>query len=269
SLFKEQFGAKAANKEEFHAFMTEVFGENYDKTTAEAFRQRALLGDYSWLPPIRFASNEALGGANGAYDTQAGVVYLNENLRSNPRLAAQTFVEEAGHHLDSKLNQSDTVGDEGEMFRRVLSGEALTAAQVHDIRTEDDTGTITVDGKEIEVEFWNPFKAVGNAISSAAKAVGNAISGAAKAVGNAVVGAAKGVADGVVSVVKGVAGGVKSFVTGIGEGVGGFFSNVFKGNFGDAVDSLVRGADKAFIQAPTRVFNGVLNGFESASKGLL
>jgi len=71
------------------------------------------------------------------------------------------------------------------------------------------------------------------------------------------------------SVLKGVAGGVKSFVTGIGEGVGGFFSNVFKGKFGDAWDSLVRGADKAFIQAPTRIFNGVLNGVESAAKGLL
>ena len=158
-LFKQQFTDKASNPKEFHGFMKQVFGADYNMEKAESFRQKSLAGDFSWLPKIQYVSNAELGGAHGAYDSKSGTVFLNESLKGNPSLAAQTFVEEAGHHLDAQLNESDTIGDEGEMFRRVLSGEKLSAAQVHAIRTENDKGTITVDGKEIEVEFWNPFKA--------------------------------------------------------------------------------------------------------------
>jgi hypothetical protein len=253
-LFKQQFTEKASNPKEFHAFMRQVFGDDYNVEKAESFRQKALAGDFSWIPKIQYVSTAELGGAHGAYDSKSGTVFLNESLKGNPSLAAQTFVEEAGHHLDAQLNKSDTAGDEGEMFRRVLSGEKLSAAQVNSIQTENDKGTITVDGKEIEVEFWNPLKAAGRAIKKVAKAVGNAV---------------KGVAQGVGRVLEGVGEGVQTFFTGIGEGVGGFLSNAFRGKFGDAFEALLRGADKAFLQAPTRLLNGVLNGVEDAAHGLL
>ena len=75
-----------------------------------------------------------------------GTVLINESL--DPSLAASTFVEEAGHHLDTKLNTQDTQGDEGELFRRILSGEKLSPTQVADIRAENDKGIIKVDGKD-------------------------------------------------------------------------------------------------------------------------
>lgn len=284
--FKEQFGAMAADKDAFHAKMKTIFGGGYDKAKAEEYRQKALAGDYSWLPPVRFAKSEDLKGANGCYNAEEGVVYINEELKNDPQLAARTYVEEAGHHLDTKLNKSDAAGDEGELFRRIMGGEKLTQAQIAEVKAENDKGTVTINGKTMEVEFWNPFKAVakaaksvgnavvgaaksvGNAVVGAAKTVGNAVGGVAKSVGNAVVNTVKGVAGGVVEAAKGVVGGLKLFGEGIVEGVGGFASNLFQGKVGEAFKSLVRGADKAFLQSTQRVANGFINGAEQTLNGL-
>src|SRR5262245_5857540 len=65
--FAQEFGAKAADPAAFHAFMAQVYGDNYDHAKAEQFRQRALQGDYSWLPEIRFVSDSVLQHANGAF----------------------------------------------------------------------------------------------------------------------------------------------------------------------------------------------------------
>jgi hypothetical protein len=264
SLLREQFGSLAADKQQFHEQMRGIFGEGYDSAKAEQYRQQALEGNFDWMPPVKWVDSQVLGGAHGAYDSESGTVLLNSALQGNPELAASTYVEEAGHHLDAQLNTVDSAGDEGELFRRILGGEKLTKAQVAEIRAENDKGTIQLNGKSVQVEFWNPFKAIGNAV----KSVGNAIVDGAKAVGNAVVNTAKEVGNAVVSVGKGLVGGAKTFFTGIGEGVGGFFSNIVQGKVADAFQSLVRGADKAFLQAPLRIFNGVLDGAQNLVNGV-
>jgi pimeloyl-ACP methyl ester carboxylesterase len=199
SQFRKQFGALAADTKQFHETMRGIFGEGHDSAKAEQYRQQALSGDFSWLPPVEFVDADVLGGAHGAYDSESGKVLLNRELQGDASLAAATYMEEAGHHLDAQLNTVDSRGDEGELFRRVLSGEKLSQAQVAEIRAENDKGTIQLHGRSVEVEFWKPFKAlkkaaqaVGNAIDKAADAVGNAaqwvgnkVSGIGKAIGNA------------------------------------------------------------------------------------
>jgi pimeloyl-ACP methyl ester carboxylesterase len=190
SQFRKQFGALASDTKQFHETMRGIFGEGYDTAKAEQYRKQALSGDFSWLPPVEFVEADVLGGANGAYDSESGKVLLNRDLQGDPSLAAATYMEEAGHHLDAQLNTVDSQGDEGELFRRVLSGEKLSQTQVADIRAENDKGTIQLHGRSVEVEFWrNPFKAVakavGNVIDKAADAVGNVIDKAADAVGDA------------------------------------------------------------------------------------
>jgi hypothetical protein len=258
STFRRQFGELASDKQKFHDTMRQVFGEGYDATKAEKFRQQAQAGNFDWLPPVKLVSAETLGGANGAYDAESGTVLLNASL--DPELAAATFVEEAGHHLDAQLNAKDSAGDEGELFRRVLSGEKLSSAQVAEIQAENDKGIIYVDGQKKEVEFWNPFKAigdaakaVGNAVSGAAKAVGNAVSGAAKAVGNVVKEVAVRVGDGVRSLATGVASTVVGAVRNVGEGIGTFFGGIgkiFKGDFLDGLKQMGSGLVKTFLQTP-------------------
>ncbi|HZH16731.1 MAG TPA: hypothetical protein VE057_20420 [Archangium sp.] len=236
STFRREFGALATDKQRFHDTMKTVFGEGYDATKAEEFRQRAQAGDFGWLPPVKLVSAEVLGGANGAYDAESGTVLLNESLE--PSLAASTFVEEAGHHLDAQLNAKDSAGDEGELFRRVLSGEKLSASQVAEIRAENDKGIIHVDGKAKEVEFWNPIKAIGNA----AKAVVGGVKEAVQRVGDGV----RGLVTGAVSTVVGA-------VRNVGEGIGTFFGGVgklFQGKFGEGFKQMGSGLLKTFVQTP-------------------
>lgn len=180
--FAQQFTALAGSKGEFHSLMAEAFGPQYNASKAEAFRQKALAGDTSFLPPIRYLSDSDLQGGLGAFDKQAGVIYLSENVRGNPDLAKQVYAEEFGHFLDSTLNRSDTQGDEGEMFRRLIGGERLSAADKLAIRTDNDQGVISVAGKDVKVEFWSLRKSIkkaGNSIkkrtSQAAAAVKSAV----------------------------------------------------------------------------------------------
>ncbi|MBN9687812.1 MULTISPECIES: hypothetical protein [unclassified Corallococcus] len=276
STLKREFGALASDKQQFHQTMRTVYGEGYDAAKAEQFRQQALKGDFGWLPPVRTVPAQTLNGANGAYDAESGTVLINESL--DPSLAASTYVEEAGHHLDTKLNTEDTQGDEGELFRRILSGEKLSPKQVADIRAENDKGTIVVDGKSKEVEFWNPFKAVGDLVSGAAKAVGSAVSTAANWVGNTaktvgsavssaanwVGNAAKSVWGGIKTVANRAGDGVRSLFTGavstvvgafrnVGEGIGTFFGGIgklFQGKFGEGFKQMGLGLLKTVVQTP-------------------
>ena len=251
--FEQEFGKLAGDPEKFHAMMKEVYGEGYDKQAAEQMRQQALKGDYSWLPKVEFVDAATLGGAHGAYDKDSGTVFLSRDLIGNPKLAAQTFMEEAGHHLDTKLNKTDTQGDEGEMFRRLMAGEKLTTAQKAEIRAENDKGTITVNGKTIEVEFWNPFKAIGKAVKSVGKAIGKAVTGVAKGVGR---------------VFEGIGKGIKNVFEGVFEGVGGFFKNLFTGHIGDAFGALWRGIDKAVFKSTGAILDGVLDGTQTMFNGV-
>ena len=274
ALFRQTFGDLAQDPEAFHATMRQVYGAGYDREAAEAMRQQALAGDYSWLPPVVYVGSDVLGGANGAYDAEAGVIYLNESLLSDPSLAAATFLEEAGHHIDTLVNGSDTAGDEGELFRRVLSGESLSANEIAAMRAENDHGTIVVNGKTVEVEFWNPFSAVADAVGDAVDAVGDAIGSAANAVAGAVsevagwVGdAIKGVGEGLLGFGETLVGGVASFFGGIGGGIVNFGKSLFQGDITGAFENLFHGLDKAFLQTPEKLFQGFLDATEDVVNG--
>lgn len=288
--FKQEFAAKAADKEGFHAFMKDVFGDKHDVKLAEQFRQRALAGDFSWLPDVKFVDASTLRGANGAYNAQEGVVYINRDMAaSDPAKAAQTYVEEAGHHLDAKLNQVDAKGDEGEMFRRILSGEKLSAQQVADIRSDDDHGTITVDGKQVDVEFWGfsdlvdgvvdlgtsvvdkakeAVEAVANTVVDGVSTVAQGAADGAKAIGSFASDAGGGIIKGIGTAAQGVVGAVKDVGHGLLDATGGFLVNAFNGHFGEALSSVVRGADRAIFQSTERFYSGVIDGFKDAADGI-
>jgi hypothetical protein len=260
--FKEEFAAKAANKQEFDAFMKQVFGSSYDKGRAEQYRQQALRGDFSFLPEVKFVDAATLRGGKGAYNEAEGVVYINRDIAaSDPDLAAQVFVEEAGAHLDAELNAIDTLGDEGEMFRRVLSGEQLSARDIEAIRADDDHGTITVDGRNVAVEFWfgeDLWEGAKDVVTSAVDKGKELVSDVAEHVETAARDVVYSVGDALKEGTMGVVDGAGLFMTGLARGFAGWGLNVMHGRFADAWDEAVNGLDKAFIQAPRRIFNGAL-----------
>lgn len=255
---RQRFAEVAQDQAGFHGLMKEVYGPGYDRAAAEDLRQRTLRGDDSWMPKIRVVDDESFAaGGEGAYAD--GVVYLKASALNDPKRAASILMEEVGHHIDTFVKDADTVGDEGEMFRRFMAGEKLSAAQKQAIRAENDKGTIQVDGRTVEVEFF--FKKAWNGIKKAAKAVGNAVGNAAKSVARGVGKAVEGVVDGVVNLGRGIANGAQEAWGHLKKGrifnaAGAFLGGVVSG-VGNAGTSLLNGAIRGVqgvIEAPTHLF---------------
>ena len=111
-------------------------------------------------------------------------------------------------------------------------------------------------------------KAVEHGVEDAAEATGGFLKKAAKYVGGELEAVGEGLWNGVKDVGEGLYGGVKDVFEGVTEGLGGFVSNLVQGHVGDAFQSLINGADKAFIQGPQRALNGVIDGVQDATDGL-
>lgn len=213
AALEKNLGELADSPEEFHEAMQKSFGDSYDKTKAEAIRQQVLEGDFSWMPDIKVVDESVLqdqsgqqgeGEAFGAYSKDNDTIYLSRQMvAEDPDKALQILTEEVGHGLDARLNTSDAAGDEGDIFARTVAGEDISASELADLRAENDSGTIIVDGKEVEVEYGllskafkavtKPFKKVvdkvkdvGKKIVDGVKNVGKKIWDGVKSVGKAI-----------------------------------------------------------------------------------
>lgn len=183
----------ASDPEAFHAAMKQSFGDNYDQAKAETIRQQVLEGDFSWMPEIRVVDESVLadqsgtqgaGQGLGAYSAENDTIYISAQLlESDPDMAAQILTEEIGHSLDARLNTSDAAGDEGDIFARIVSGEEISESELTVLRAENDSGTIMVDGKEVEVEYGF-FSRIVKSVKGAVKGVINGVRGAIKGVAN-------------------------------------------------------------------------------------
>jgi len=151
SKFQQRFAQLAEDSEQFDNLMLLVFGSSIDQEKAESLQQQTLQGDFSWLPDIKLVDKETLQGAYGAYSAENHLVYLDEAMVKGAMINGEAhteidlvdvYAEEVGHSLDQVFNLVDTAGDEGELFRRLLSGENLTAAELAVIRLEDDHGVL-------------------------------------------------------------------------------------------------------------------------------
>jgi subtilisin family serine protease len=105
----------------------------------------------------------------GAYVNQT--IYLSDALfqpnaapSSSVFGAAGVLVEETFHFLDSLVG-SDTVGDEGEYAKNLIFAVPLSDSELNRIKSEDDRGSISVDGQQILAEL--AFDYAGNTLGTA------------------------------------------------------------------------------------------------------
>ena len=121
----------------------------------QAHEERWSLGDFQDLPPVTILPPEALPGAAGAYAIETGTIYLNQAWlqTADQQAAVAVLTEELGHHLDARLNASDTSGDEGELFALLLLGENPATEQRSRLTQEDDWGVVTVAGEQQIAEY--------------------------------------------------------------------------------------------------------------------
>ena len=119
---------------------------------------RLAAGETSDIPPIELLQHAAMSRAAGAYAEGTGTIYINKKwvkTATNKQITS-VLTEEFGHHLDSQLNNIDTIGDEGDLFARLLSDEPqenLNLDQLKAIRSEQDQGFIKTPEGTKSVEF--------------------------------------------------------------------------------------------------------------------
>ncbi|OPH11435.1 DUF4114 domain-containing protein [Cylindrospermopsis raciborskii] len=145
-----------------------VFGTEYNRKNAEILRSQWQIGDFSQLPEIEILDSSILGSANGAYSSSENRIYLSSNLMENGTSSRirEVLIEEIGHFVDSRINQIDTPGDEGEYFAHLLTDQKLNKDEIDRLKAEDDLVVVTIDGKGVEVEQNNATLAIAPAIAS-------------------------------------------------------------------------------------------------------
>ncbi len=133
-----------------------AFGNNYNQGVASELFRAFAQGIFSEIPEIKILSDEILGDTNGAYSAQKNEIYLNESfLEENaqqPQEVVAVLIEEIGHFIDAQINTVDSAGDEGNIFSRLVLGEELSAETLEQLKAEDDSKTIILDGEEIAIE---------------------------------------------------------------------------------------------------------------------
>lgn len=134
-----------------------AFGNTFDNEAALVLLQQWITtGDIGILPPIEVLPAADLNYALGAYSADNSTIYLSDEFLAqntqNPDIVTNVLIEELGHFLDDKFNDSDAPGDEGALFSSLVRNEELDEVTFSRFKQEDDTTNIVVDGANLVVE---------------------------------------------------------------------------------------------------------------------
>jgi RHS repeat-associated protein len=141
-----------------------ALGASLNPDQAASLTQDILHGDLHIKSLVKVLPAEMLKGANGAFDSATNTIYLSDALiaanEDRPEAIANVLLEEFGHYLDSQLNQSDSQGDEGQIFSLMVQSNPIAAADLVMMKVEDDHATLTIDGQARLVELSAPSFAI-------------------------------------------------------------------------------------------------------------
>jgi Ca2+-binding RTX toxin-like protein len=131
-----------------------AFGNEVDQGVLADLVTQLTTGDFSGLPTIGLRSGDDLAGAKGVYVAELDQILLSEAFvatASQERLVA-VILEELGHSFDARLNITDSAGDEGDIFARLVLGEDLSETQLAALYAENDSLTLEIDGQTVFAE---------------------------------------------------------------------------------------------------------------------
>jgi CARDB/Calx-beta domain/FG-GAP-like repeat len=147
-----------SQRQDFDQLMIVAFGENHDVAIAELFFQKLAQGN-DVLPRVELIDGDSLNGAYGVYSQANDTVYLSRIFVEAGNLEALTgvLIEEFGHGIDARVNAIDTVGDEGDIFSRLVRQQPIDEESLRFLKMEDDHAQVTIDGVSFTVEQSQDF----------------------------------------------------------------------------------------------------------------
>jgi hypothetical protein len=145
-----------AKSRKFFPILHTAFGESFSSDEARNFRRQWSNGNFSNLPRIKIQRANTLNRALSAFSAETNTIYVSRNVinRNSKNRDALTglLLEEFGHFLDSRINRSDALGDEGAIFAALLQGVNLSNTSLEILKAEDDGATLSINGRSIQVE---------------------------------------------------------------------------------------------------------------------
>jgi Ca2+-binding RTX toxin-like protein len=147
--------AKFAAQSNFDAIMSTAFGSRLNQGKLKDLRQQWLSGNFSVIPDIQVLSQNEMGIASGAYATSLDKIFISSELlaHSSEKKIAAVLLEEIGHRIDQLLNDGvDSVGDEGEIFSRLVNSQNLSPVILAGLKAQNDHGVISVNGISVAIE---------------------------------------------------------------------------------------------------------------------
>jgi hypothetical protein len=131
------------------------FGDTWDIQKAQTLATEWLTGNFSTLAPIKIVTSADIKGSSGGFVDATNQIYLAEDVLtgSNVNQAVSVVLEEIGHSIDSRLNSSDSIGDEGEIFANIVQGKVLSPEQIQTLKSEDDATVVILDGETVVLEM--------------------------------------------------------------------------------------------------------------------
>ena len=141
---------KLTGQPDFEQQLNLAFGDDFTIDAFEAawtdLSDRALA--------IEVISGDNLDGLGAFGDSTIFLAedFLTENS-DRPEAIATVFLEEFAHYLDVLVHPVDAPGDEGEIFANLAVGNELSRAELAVLKAEEDSGTITLGERTIEVEY--------------------------------------------------------------------------------------------------------------------
>ncbi len=148
-----QYLGKFAANPEFLEKMCLAFGESFAPDAALSLARNWEKWNVT-LPSIEIIPATSLNGAYGGYASMTDTIYLSDEFIRKSTLSAivSIILEEFGHSIDRLLNDSDALGDEGQVFASLVQGIPLPDSELQALYQENDFATIAVHGREIEIE---------------------------------------------------------------------------------------------------------------------
>ncbi|WP_242056395.1 S-layer family protein [Nostoc sp. FACHB-152] len=145
-----------ANDSDFTQKMAVAFG---GEAKVDFLGTAWLAKDFSIFPNIEIRNAADINGANGAYGASTNKIYLSWEFlltnQANPENFVGLLLEEIGHRIDTVLNNTDSAGDEGAIFSALVQGESLSNAALTQLKAENDSAVININGQAIAVEQQN------------------------------------------------------------------------------------------------------------------
>lgn len=141
----------------FTSKMNIAFGTDWSLADAQNLFKGWSVYDFKDFPQVEVSPDLDITGANGAYAGKTNTIYLSSNFLAqnidHPDAVASVLLEEVGHAIDFRINQYDALGDEGDIFSRLVRGEQISGRDLLDLKTENDHALITLGGSSVAIEM--------------------------------------------------------------------------------------------------------------------